>query len=141
MDDWIAGIKQLVTGGPATFIIVDALDECPQAAGERRKLLKFIEAIMNLHMNGLHVFVTSRKEGDIDKSLRTMGQFGPFGIQNANVDKDILSHVKFEIEQDVIMQKWPTVLQEEVEAYVESRAQGMWVDILVFFTYATFSLV
>ena len=50
------------------YIIVDALDECPNSSGmrsAREEVLKFVEEIVNLNLPNVHLCVASRPEMDI----------------------------------------------------------------------------
>lgn len=53
------------------FIVIDALDECPQRADrvERKKLLGFLRALLDNRNKNLHLLATSRPEYDIHSEL------------------------------------------------------------------------
>jgi hypothetical protein len=55
-------------GQPAIYIIVDALDECPNTSGmptPREKVLEFLEDLVDSQLPNVHICVTSRPEFDI----------------------------------------------------------------------------
>jgi hypothetical protein len=55
-----------------TYIILDALDECPITSAipsPREELLKFVVGLVNLRLLNLHICVTSRLEHDIHAVL------------------------------------------------------------------------
>ena len=57
---------------PPIYIIIDALDECPDLSGmpsPREKALKFLEELVDLQLEILHICVTSRLEADIKDCL------------------------------------------------------------------------
>ncbi|UKZ46575.1 hypothetical protein TrVGV298_000780 [Trichoderma virens] len=56
----------------AVYVVVDGLDECPILGGERERLLKSLQNILLNAPEPLHVFLTSRKEQDIDLKIRTL---------------------------------------------------------------------
>jgi hypothetical protein len=53
------------------FIVMDALDECPQTTDrpERKELLGRIRSLLGKHSNNLHILATSRPERDIFSEL------------------------------------------------------------------------
>ena len=51
-----------------TYIIIDALDECPVTStvpSPREEVLELVEELVGLHLPSLHICVTSRPESDI----------------------------------------------------------------------------
>jgi len=125
LDTWREMLHAVVEGNRETFVLVDALDECPSLSGERERLLKFLRSLVEMHLPSLHILVTSRKVSDVERVLGQLGHFGPFGIRNAEVDRDIVKYVEVEIGQDSVMQQWPAGLRHEVERELGSRANGM----------------
>ena len=68
--DMIACLKNMLTleaEGP-TYIIMDALDECPITStipSPREEVLEFVDELVRLHLPNVHICVTSRPEHDI----------------------------------------------------------------------------
>jgi hypothetical protein len=122
---WKDALRETVKGNRETFVLVDALDECPLHSGERLKLLRFLEEVVNMKLYNLHLLATSRRESDVERMLGRLGDIPPFSIQNAEVDQDILSYVEGEINQDEVMKLWPATLKFEVERELGSKAHGM----------------
>ena len=63
-------LKDMLTlpGQGPTYLIVDALDECPNSTGmpsPRERVLGLIEEFVELHLPNLHICVSSRSEIDI----------------------------------------------------------------------------
>ena len=57
-----------VQGQPAMYIIIDALDECPNMSGmptPREKVLRFLESLVDLQLRNVHICLSSRPEFDI----------------------------------------------------------------------------
>ncbi|KAM5357601.1 hypothetical protein ACJZ2D_016093 [Fusarium nematophilum] len=122
---WKSALKGTIQASKETYILVDALDECPSLLGERKKLLDFIKGLTDLELPNLHIIATSRKEQDVERALSRLGTCPPLSIQTSVVDEDIQSYVRSEISQDDVMSRWPTALQEEVHRELGSRANGM----------------
>lgn len=126
LDTWREALCDIVAGNVRkTYILVDALDECPGVSGERGKLLRFVAGLVELKLLNLHILVTSRKVGDVEYALSSLGGFRPFGIRNAEVDRDIVKYIEAEIGQDRVMKGWPSSVREEVEKELGSKANGM----------------
>ncbi|KAH9016840.1 hypothetical protein EDB84DRAFT_1581901 [Lactarius hengduanensis] len=57
------------------FIILDALDECPDSSGmpsPRDEVLQLVKELVDLHLQGLHICATSRPEVDIRAILEPL---------------------------------------------------------------------
>ena len=60
-----------VPGQPAIYIVVDALDECPNISGmpsPRDQVLQFLEHLVTSDLPNVHICATSRPEIDIRNS-------------------------------------------------------------------------
>jgi Cdc6-like AAA superfamily ATPase len=104
------------------WIVLDALDECET----RRELLSWLPS---LERGGVHVFLTSRKEDDIETSLTNKWRQTPaiVPIQQSSVDHDIRQVVRSRIAEDEELQRWkdkPEVC-EEIETKLMAKADGM----------------
>ena len=109
----------------STFIIIDALDECPTRGGERAKLLDLLRSLVASQSANLHVLVTSRKESDIEEKLTGSGTLPPLSIQGEDTDIDIRTHVRAQLACDSTMSKWPEQTKLEVEEVLTTKAKGM----------------
>ena len=74
-DDALAECLMNILGLPGhapVYLIVDALDECPNTSSTpspRSKVLELIEKLIKSQVSNLHICVTSRPETDIKKAL------------------------------------------------------------------------
>jgi hypothetical protein len=104
-----------------TFLMIDALDECPK---EERQV--FFEAFVKGPLPGnLNVLITSRKEPDIEAAL------GPsfsrmICIQNSVIDADVRVHVGKAIARDARLLKWKPAIRDEILAAIVDGAHGMY---------------
>jgi len=60
------------SGDVPVYLILDALDECPNTKGiwsSRCQVLDLVEKLMTLYLLQLHLYITSRPEVDIRTSL------------------------------------------------------------------------
>src|ERR1700735_3124268 len=67
LKECLIGMLRLLRQGPI-FIVLDALDECPDSSGipsPRSEVLQLVKELVDLHLQGLHICATSRPEVDI----------------------------------------------------------------------------
>lgn len=83
------------------YIVIDAIDECPMLNERRERLLESLDYILTNAPDSLHVFLTSRKEPDIDTQIRAHLS-KPFKIEI-----DLLAHRK--------------ILNRDICRYIDSK--------------------
>ncbi len=118
-------IKSLLEEGNQTFIIIDALDECPSTTSERADLLDLVRRIHSWAQPNLHLLVTSRKEVDIREALESIITLGPISIQAGNIESDIRKYVRSQLESDSKLKKWQGEIRTEIEDSLVKGADGM----------------
>ncbi|KAL4903840.1 hypothetical protein BDW74DRAFT_155479 [Aspergillus multicolor] len=109
----------------AVYIIIDALDECPDAD----LLLQTLDEIRSWGDLKLHLLATSRPEKTLQSSLRKLSP-SVVEIQTSAVDVDIEIHVKSQMTIDTWWQQWSPNIQRAVTLHLSRKATGMfrWVD-------------
>ena len=78
------------------YIIVDALDECPNFSGiptPRKVVLNLLEGFVRLGLPNLHICVTSRLEADIKKALEPLLHSAVSVHDETGQKKDISDYV------------------------------------------------
>jgi hypothetical protein len=117
-------LQHMVQEFDEIYIILDALDECR----ERKELLADINEVAGWELGKLHMLVTSRKERDIEGSLRNLiGTQETICIQNAIIHDDIRTYIHERLQTDPGLQRWrkqPNV-QKEVETALVDKSNGM----------------
>jgi hypothetical protein len=108
-----------------SFIIIDALDECPNSGDERGDLCDILEELHSWAQPNLHLLVTSRKEVDLCDALESLVTLGPISIQGGVVKSDIRKYVRSQLESDSKLKKWSDEIQTEIEETLVEGAQGM----------------
>ena len=73
----IESLKEMLTleTQGSTYIILDALDECPITStipSPREEVLDFVDELVGLHLPNVHVCVTSRPEHDIQTVFKDL---------------------------------------------------------------------
>jgi hypothetical protein len=124
----------LVVLGPAPiYIIVDAVDECPNtskapgAPRSRREVLETIKGLVKLHLPNLHICITSRPEVDIRNAVKQLARLiVPLHNQDGQ-KRDIAAYVRSVVYSDSeeLMKKWGGELKERVAETLSSKADGM----------------
>ena len=113
-----------------TFIIIDALDECPNNTGTpsaREKVLNFVEDLVQSKHSNLFICITSRPEQDINTALNPLTppsrrvSLHEEGGQREDINSYVLSFVQ----SDRAMRRWRAEDKELVIRELSERAQGI----------------
>jgi hypothetical protein len=113
-----------------TYIIIDALDECPNNTGTpsaREKVLNFIEDLVESQHSNLFICITSRPEQDINTALNPLIPPSRRVSLHEEVGQteDINSFVRSFVMNDRTMRRWRAEDKERVIRVLSERAQGM----------------
>jgi hypothetical protein len=119
----LAGIEPI-------YIIVDALDECPNTTGTpspREKVLKLLNDLVRSTSSNLRLCVTSRPEQDIQDILNslTSGSRCVSLHQEHGQREDIMNSIHSFVHNDQQMRRWRESDKELVISTLTERAQGM----------------
>ena len=112
------------------YIIVDAIDECPNTTGTpspREKVLEFLEDLVRWKYSNLHICVTSRPEHDIQSILNPLAT-GPRRVslhEEGGQREDIISYVRFFVYNNRAMRRLRGEDKELVIRTLSERADGM----------------
>ena len=110
------------------YIIIDALDECPDISGvqsAREKVLDLIDELVNLDLPNVHICVASRPEIDIRNALEPLN---PLQISLHDQDgqkNDIIEYIKSVIHSDRKMKNWREGDKKLVIDTLSDKADGM----------------
>lgn len=110
------------------YIIIDALDECPNASGipsAREQVLQLVRDLAHLRLPNLYLCVTSRPEVDIRTILEPLVPL-PVSLHDQNGQKeDIIEYIRSIVENDSRMKKWREEERSLVVETLSRRADGM----------------
>ena len=113
--------------GP-TYIIMDALDECPITSSipsPREKVLKLVDELVSLHLPNVHICATSRPEPDIQFVLQRL-TLHPVSLHDeTGQQEDIANYVASFVYSDRGMGRWREGDKELVIKTLSERADGM----------------
>ena len=113
-----------------TYIIIDALDECPNDIGTpsaRERVLEFVKDFVQSKHSNLFICITSRLEKDINTALNPLTS--PSRRVSLHEEggqmEDINSFVCSFVMNDETMKEWTTEDKELIIRVLSKHAQGM----------------
>jgi len=110
------------------YLIVDALDECPNVSGTpsaREQVLRLVEELAVLNLPNVHLCVASRPEADIRRVLEPLTSLQISIHDETGQKMDITEYIKSVVHSDWNMQKWREEDQRLVIEALSDRADGM----------------
>ena len=114
---------------PIIYIIVDALDECPNSSGfpntARDRVLDLLEDLLELNLQNLRICVTSRPEADIRDVLEHHASHHISLHDESGQKKDILDYITSVILTDRKMRRWRSEDKQLVIETLSVKADGM----------------
>ena len=125
-------LKQMVTVPDQfpTYLVVDALDECPDTSGvpsPRERVLQLVVELVELRLPNLHICVTSRPELDIRDVLEPLTPLRVSLHDQSRQKQDIVDYVKSIVYSDSerIMRRWKMEDKDLGIETLSERADGM----------------
>ena len=113
---------------PMRYIILDAIDECPNTSGfptAPEKVLTFLEKIVGLKLPNLRICATSRPEIDIRTCLEPLTSLHMSLHDENGQKKDILDYIINVIYSDRKMRRWRPDDKQLVIDTLSAKADGM----------------
>jgi hypothetical protein len=115
--------------GPV-YIILDALDECPNTSGipsACEEILDFLEDLVSVQFLDLHICVTSRPEFNIRAALAPLVFHSVSIHDQKGQKKDIEDYIRSVVHanSDTAMRRWRDHDEESVVDTLSERANGM----------------
>jgi hypothetical protein len=127
-------------GQEPIYILVDALDECPDIAGTpsaREEVLELVEELVNLQLPHVHLCVASRPEIDIRKVLEPLKPLHISLHDKSGQKDDIIEYIKSAVHSDRKMRSWREEDKQLVIAMLSDKADGMQVVSSLVWRFAT----
>ena len=115
-------------GQPPIYIIIDALDECPNSSGiptPREKVLEFLEDLIDYELPNVRLCISSRPEFDIRSVLEPLASFRVSLHDETGQKKDIQDYMNAVVHSDRKMRKWRAPDKQLVIDTLSERADGM----------------
>ena len=123
-------LKDMLTlpGQGEIYIVVDALDECPNFSGyptPREQVLMIMQELIDLHLPHLHFCITSRPEVDIRDALEPLADHNVSLHDQAGQKQDIFDYIKSTIFSDPKMARWREEDRQLVLKILTEKVGGM----------------
>jgi len=113
--------------GP-TFIILDALDECPITSSipsPREEVLELVHELVGLHLPNVRICVTSRPEHDIRVVLECLTEHPVSLHDESGQQEDIANFVASFVRSNQRMKRWRDEDKNLVIKVLSEKADGM----------------
>ena len=110
------------------FIILDAIDECPNSAGTpspRENVLELVKCLSELYHPYLFICVTSRPETDIEAVLQPLASHAVSLHGESGQKEDIMNYIKWFVNSDPKARKWRKEDKDLVLERLSKGADGM----------------
>ena len=120
-------LEALGRQGP-TFIILDALDECPITSSipsPREEVLELVDELVNLHLPNVHICVTSRQEHDIRVVLECLTEHPVSLHDESGQQEDISKFIASFVLSNRRMKRWRDEDKNLVIKILSEKADGM----------------
>ncbi|RMZ18031.1 hypothetical protein D0860_00076 [Hortaea werneckii] len=117
----LGALKATIDASPASFVVLDALDEC----NNRERLFEILEEMQSWGNKSLHVLVTSRREVDIEDALEDLVlPENKTCLESSLVDADIRTYVHERLTVDKSFRRWQRDpgIREEIERTLGKQA-------------------
>ncbi|KZV72361.1 hypothetical protein PENSPDRAFT_361100 [Peniophora sp. CONT] len=130
-DKLLAMLSRLLALSGRTFIIVDALDECPEPARNDDKLLRLLKHLCD-QVDGdtdLHLLITSRPAIDIRERISPRATYSLSFHNEVRHTTELARFISTQVSTN--KPKWWSVqLQQQVQEKLYERSTGMYVIVL-----------
>jgi hypothetical protein len=112
------------------YLILDALDECPNTFGiksPREKVLDLVKELVDMRLSSLRICVTSRPEVNIRSALQGIAFFSVSLHDESRQRIDIAEYIKSVVHapSDTLMSKWREEHKDLVIQTLMERADGI----------------
>jgi len=110
------------------YIIVDAVDECPNFPGipsVRDEVLELIEELVDLKLPNLHLCVASRPEVDIRTVLEPLTTLKISLHDESGQKEDIVKYIESVVRSDRSMRRWKEEDKRLVVDTLSDKSNGM----------------
>ena len=117
-------LQAAVRNSTHTYIVLDALDECPHISD----LLSFIDTIIGWGLPALHVLCTSRWLAKVEEGMQDITTaYCRVRLDNDAVDADISDYITYTVRNDSKLERWrgQIKVQEDIRVSLTRKANGM----------------
>ncbi|KAM3414332.1 hypothetical protein BST61_g10979 [Cercospora zeina] len=105
------------------YLMVDALDECPEDNDNRRGVLELLARLLH-NASNIRILAASRDESNIRSSMQA-SEAVQLTIDTHVVDADIRKYISAEISRDSGLSRLSSQVKAQIEDTLTNRADGM----------------
>jgi hypothetical protein len=117
-------LESMLHASSEIFIILDALDECPEAK-RASDILPLLNRLVSLGITGLHLLVTSRPERDIRRCISPLSSHH-LDLSNTHEHKeDLARFISHELLSSEHYEDWPLNVKSQAKEILVEKAKGM----------------
>ncbi|KAH0557143.1 hypothetical protein GP486_005066 [Trichoglossum hirsutum] len=129
IEDLKATLLSVLAESKKTYIVIDALDECPRPE-DRENTIEFFMDLLQDARSSTHILITSRQEKDIEDTVREASEKNGIylrrvPIKNSRVNADIRRHLQTRMTTDSRFRRWPDKIKEDVTEQLAEKAEGV----------------
>lgn len=129
-------LRDMVSQGKSpVYIIIDALDECPDSSGlasPRAEVLEIIRRLSDISSR-VYLCIASRLETDIRRVIKPLTSHIVSLDKNDGHHKDIAEYVKFIVHSDPTIGEWPEGEKRLIIDTLTHNCGGMYVVVFMRF--------
>ena len=117
------------TGQAPIYLVIDALDECPNDSDippPREKVLDLVNELVELRLPNLRLCITSRPEFDIRTALEPLATQKVSLHDESGQKQDIIHYVTSVVHSDKKMRRWRDSDKKMVIQTLTEEADGMY---------------
>ena len=117
-----------IAGSQPVYLVMDALDECPNDSGipsSREKMFTTVKELVELRHSNLRLCVTSRPEYDIRTTLEPLATQQVSLHDEVGQKQDINNYITSVVHSDGKMKKWRDAEKDMVVERLTAKADGM----------------
>ena len=123
----LKSMLELPGQGPL-YLIIDALDECPNSSGcptQREQVLAIMRELIVLHLPQVHFCITSRPEIDIRDIFEPLADYSVPLHKQAGQNRDIVDYINHFVCSDLKVRRWREEDKQLVITTLTEKAGGM----------------
>lgn len=110
------------------YLIMDAIDECPNTPGvpsPREEILELVKELVELRLPNLRLCITSRPEFDIRAVLEPLPSLRVSLHDETGQKEDIIGYIQAVVDSDKSIRRWREEDKQLVISILSERANGM----------------
>ena len=117
-----------LTGQTPIYLVIDALDECPNDSGipsSRERVLELVKELVERRYPNLRLCITSRPEFDIRTTFKSLATQQVSLHDESGQKQDIIDYVTSVVHSDKKMTRWRGDDKDMVIEKLTNKADGM----------------